>query len=89
MHGGSLYSLADTVAGTLADYLGCDVTTVEGSLNFLEAAADIEYVYCEARIVKSGRHLITVNVLITDGNEKTFDCGYFTFFRMTGSSSTR
>ncbi len=82
MHGGCLYSLADTIAGTLAESKGADVVTVEGSLNFLEAAADTEYVYCEAEMEKCGKSLVTVGVRITDDRGRLLDSGRFTFFRL-------
>lgn len=83
MHGGCLYSLADTVAGTLAEYAGCDVTTVEGGMNFLEAAADTEYVYCIAQMKRCGKHLVTVEATITNDEGRLLDCGLFTFFRFS------
>ena len=82
MHGGCLYSLADTVCGTLANSKGCEVATADGDLRFLEPAASTRYVYCEALLKKSGRHLITVAAEITDDNGKLLACGTYTFFRM-------
>ncbi len=82
MHGGCLYSLADTVAGSLANSMGGNVMTVEGKLSFLEAAWDTQYVYCLARLRRCGSHLINVDVDITDDNKKLLDCGNFTFFRI-------
>ena len=82
MHGGCLYSLADTVAGTLANSTGGNVMTVEGNLSFLEAAWNTQYVYCLARLRRCGSHLINVDVDITDDNGKLLDCGNFTFFRI-------
>ena len=81
MHGGSLYSLADTIAGTLANMSGKAVTTIEGNLHFLEPAWKTEYIYCEARLRRGGSHIVTVDVDITDNNEKLLDCGCYTFFR--------
>lgn len=86
-HGGALYSLADTIAGVLADYAGCDVSTVEGSMHFLESVKDTEHVYCLANVKRSGGHLITVDVSITDDNDKLLDCGTYTFFRLTKSDT--
>ena len=82
MHGGCLYSLADTVAGSLANSMGGNVMTVEGKLSFLEAAWDTQYVYCLARLRRCGSHLINVDVDITDDDKKLLDCGNFTFFRI-------
>jgi len=81
MHGGSLYSLADTIAGTLANMSGNAVTTIEGNLHFLEPAWKTEYIYCEAKLRRSGSHIITVDVDITDDNGKLLDCGCYTFFK--------
>ena len=81
MHGGSLYSLADTIAGTLANMSGNAVTTIEGSLHFLAPAIDTEYIYCDARLKRGGAHLITVEVDITDDMGKLLDCGCYTFYK--------
>ena len=83
MHGGCLYSLADTVAGTLAYFKGFDVTTVEGSMNFLEPAINTEYIYCTAKLKRRGKHLVTCDVDITNDAGKLLDCGIYTFFRMS------
>ncbi len=82
MHGGCLYSLADTVTGTLANHVGGDVNTVEGSLSFLEAARNTEYVYCDAKLKRCGAHIVNVDVDITDDAGKLLDCGNYNFFRM-------
>lgn len=81
MHGGCLYALADTVAGTLANMSGKVVTTVEGNLHYLEPGWKTEYIYCEATLIRSGKHLVTVNADIKDDKGKILDCGYFTFFK--------
>lgn len=81
MHGGCLYSLADTITGTLAARAGGDVVTVEGSLSFLEPAADTKYVYCDAVLIKCGRHMVTVEAKITDDAGKQLDRGTYLFFR--------
>ncbi len=82
MHGGCLYSLADTVCGTLANSKGCEVATSDGDLRFLEPAVDTRYIYCTALLKKGGRHLITVTAELTDDNGKLLACGTYTFFRM-------
>ena len=81
MHGGCLYALADTIGGTLANASGKMVTTVDGNLKFLEPAYKTEYIYCEATLIRSGKHLITINVDIKDDSDKLLDCGYFTFYK--------
>ncbi len=87
MHGGCLYSLADTVAGTLAYSEGCDVVTVEGGMHFLNATADTSWVYCDAVIRHAGRHIVVVDVSITDDNGKLLDTGSFTYFKTDGAKA--
>lgn len=80
LHGGSLYSMADIVAGTAACMCGYYVTTVSGTLNFLLPADDTKYVYCEAVQLRQGRHLAVYDVKITDDEQHLLDSGEFTFF---------
>ncbi len=80
MHGGSLYSLADIVAGTAACMSGHYVTTVSGNMNFLLPADRTEYVYCEAIKLRMGKHLAVFDVKLKDDDENILDSGEFTFF---------
>lgn len=80
MHGGSLYSLADIVAGTAACTYGHYVTTVNGSMNFLLPAKDTEYIQCEAKAVRQGKHLAVYDVVLSDDAGKELENGSFTFF---------
>lgn len=80
LHGGSLYSMADIVAGSAACMCGYFVTTVSGTLNFLLPADDTEYVYCEAVELRQGRHLAVYDVKITNERKQLLDSGEFIFF---------
>lgn len=66
LHGGSLYSLADIVAGAAACTYGNYVVTVSGNMNFLLPAAEIPYVYCQADVVRQGGRLAVYDVKISD-----------------------
>ena len=88
MHGGCLYSLADTVAGSLANMSGNMCTTVDGYLNYFEPAVNTQYVYCEAELARAGRSLINVKVRLTNDDGKLLDDGVFNYFRMRGDIST-
>lgn len=80
LHGGSLYSFADTVAGAAACMYGYFVTTVSGTMNFLLPALRTEYVYCEATQLRRGKHLTVFDVRIKDDNGQLLDSGEFTFY---------
>lgn len=81
LHGGVLYSFADILGGTVACMTGKFCTTVEGNMNYLEPAVSKEYVYCEAKRVRAGNHLIVVKVKIKNDSGKLLDDGSFTFFK--------
>jgi len=83
MHGGLLYSLADTVAGSLACLTGQMCTTVDGHLSYLSPAANTEYVYCRANILKNGRQMVHVRAEIYGEDGKIFDDGVFNYFKMS------
>ncbi len=79
-HGGSLYSMADIVAGLSACMSGHYVTTVSGNLNFLLPAKETEYVFCEAVLLRQGKHLIVFEVKLKDEGGRLLDSGEFTYF---------
>lgn len=80
VHGGCLYSLADIIAGNAACMNGRYVTTVSGSMNYLQPAMNTDYVYCEAKQLRSGKHLAVFEVRICDEKGALLDSGEFTFF---------
>lgn len=80
LHGGSLYSLADIIAGVVACMGGHFVTTVSGNMNFLLPADHTEFVYCEAIQLRQGKHLAVFDVKIKDDENRVLDSGEFTFF---------
>lgn len=82
IHGGVLYAFADTVAGTAACMCGRYVTTVSGTMNFLQPAEDTEYVYCEAIALRQGNRLSVFDVRIKNDADKLIDSGEFTFYMM-------
>ncbi|MGN0156812.1 MAG: PaaI family thioesterase [Lachnospiraceae bacterium] len=80
LHGGSLYSLADIIAGTAACTYGNYVVTVSGTMNFLLPAEGIDYVFCEANVVRQGVHLGVYDVKLTDEGGNVLENASFTFF---------
>lgn len=79
VHGGCLYTLADTVAGTaVAAACGRPCVTVNGTLEFLRPATGAK-VFCSASPKKLGRTLCVMQVELTGTNDKTVATGTFTF----------
>ena len=59
---------------------GYFVTTVSGNMNFLLPAQNTEYVYCEVKKLRLGRHLAVFDVKIKNDDNQVLDSGEFTFF---------
>lgn len=88
VHGGALYSLADTVAGSEAiacamaksgqsvEEISC--TTVTGTFHYLRAARGSKLI-CTATCRKIGRTLSVIDVSITDDRGEETCSGTFTF----------
>ena len=79
VHGGALFTLADTVAGTAAFTTGHTCVTLDSSMQFL-AAARGDKVFCVATPKKIGRTIVVYDVALTDGEERLVASGTFTFF---------
>jgi len=82
MHGGCLYALADTMAGLAGVTYGNYVVTVDGHLNYINAANNTEYVYCEARVRKAGKKVVLCQLDIFGDDGTCFCTGDFNFFRL-------
>ena len=86
VHGGCLYTLADTVAGSaVAASRGRPCVTVSGTLEFLRPATGPR-LHCTTRPKKLGGTICTMQVEVTDQHRKTVATGTF-IFMLTGSPS--
>lgn len=89
IHGGALYSLADTVTGHVAIANGCVLlgktprdlacTTVSGSLNFLRQARGSKLT-CVVTCRKMGKTLAVMDVSILDDQGTETSAGSFTYY---------
>lgn len=82
-HGGALYSVADTLSGIAASSHGYYVTTVNGTMNYLKAGKDTEYIICEAHTVKQGKTLTVMDYTISNDKGLLLNNGTFTFFNLS------
>lgn len=82
MHGGCLYTIADNMAGIAASTCGFYVTTVNGSIQYLRAGRNTEYVFCRAEVIKQGKTLTAVHVEITDDHNTLLNTAEFTYFNL-------
>lgn len=82
IHGGCLYAVADNMAGVAAGSYGYYVMTVNGSIQYLRAARNTEYIFCEAKVIKQGRMISSVHVEITDDQGTLLNTAEFTYFNL-------
>lgn len=84
VHGGCLFTIADTTAGTASIILGSDstVTTIDGNMQFLNPVLDCDAVFAEANVIKSGKRIVYTDVVIKAGEGRIFAKGSFTFARI-------
>ena len=74
VHGGCLYTLADTVAGTAACAHGASCVTVSGTLEFLRPATG-PTIRCVATPKKQGQTLSVMQVVLTNDADKEVATG--------------
>lgn len=79
IHGGAIYSLADTACGICAMTNAPDAVTLNGSLNFIHPGR-AGMMYAEARTLHSGRTTGVYEVRVYDENDETIAAGTFTMF---------
>lgn len=85
VHGGCIFSLADSVAGAAAFSLGKSCTTLSAHTVYLKAAmADRSHVlYGKAQPVRVGKKIAVYRVMITDDLENEIAEFTMEFFRMS------
>lgn len=81
-HGGALYAAADTLCGIAAASYGYYVTTVDGSIQYLKAGRNTDYVICEGKVIKPGKNISVVEFRITDEKGLLLNTGTFTFYNL-------
>ena len=78
VHGGALFSLADTVAGVAVCSGGVSAVTVSSSFDFLRAPKGT-VVRCEAESMKVGSKIAVFRCVITDEAGELVAVGQFSF----------
>lgn len=82
IHGGCLFSLADTISGTAVVGHGHRVTTVNGSINYLRAGKNTSKIIAEAKEVKYGRTFSVCEAQIFDDKGTLLAITTMTFFHL-------
>lgn len=82
VHGGMIFSLADSVAGTAACTHGNMVTTSNGSIYFLSPAFHPKRLIAEAQEIKAGRNLMTYDVKVKTESGKLISKAIMEYFNL-------
>ena len=80
VHGGLIFSMADTVGGTAATSRGRFVTTVSGNINYLRPAMGCKKLIGESGEVKIGKNMCVYDVMITNETGKEIARATMTYY---------
>lgn len=84
VHGGFLFTVADTTAGLAAIHAGSEgtVTTVDSHIQYLRPALNLDFIYAEAEVIKDGKRLAFIDVKVFTEEGVLLVKGSFTFARL-------
>lgn len=87
VYGGVLYHMADITAGVAFLTKGGFGPTVSGDMQFINSAAGISALICEANVMKYGQRLCFVQAELMDSERKIFARGSYVFCNMPKSET--
>lgn len=82
VHGGCIFSLADTVAGSAAASHGNFMTTLSGNINYLSPALKVDKITAEAREIKKGKNICVYEVEVRSETKELLAKGSFSYFNL-------
>lgn len=80
VHGGAIYTLADTTTGFAARTYGGRVVTLNGSMNYLTGSPKTTKIYCEGNVIRHGRKTVVVSAEVYDEFGTLMANGSFTLY---------
>lgn len=80
VHGGCLFTIADSVCGVAASSYGSQSVTVNASINYLSPALRIKELIGEAKAVKHGNRIRVFQATVKDESGNLLACGEFTYY---------
>lgn len=82
VHGGCIFTLADTVGGSAALTFGGAVTTLSAEIHYLNPAKSTEYLEAQASVIKNGKKTAVLETKITDAEGENIAMVTLTFFKL-------
>lgn len=83
VHGGFLFTAADTVGGIAATTKGRMVTTIDGSIHYLNAAHVGDLLTIQGKVIKAGKSFAVVDVTIQNQEQKLLAAATMTYHYMS------
>lgn len=85
LHGGLLYTIADTTGGVAAIQPndGEAVATISGSMDFMRPAQNAERLYVEGKVAKDGKRIVFSDVYVSSETGVLFNKASFTYARIS------
>ncbi len=80
LHGGLLFTLADTIGGSAARSYGKEVVTVNANMEYLAAGENVETIYAYAKVLNHGNRISRYQVELYDQTKKLLATGNFTYY---------
>lgn len=79
VHGGCIFTMADTTAGSAASSYGIQATTLDSSIHFLRPGMNTDCLYAEATEIKHGKRVSVYAVDVTDAEGNLLAHATFTY----------
>ncbi|MGL5435287.1 MAG: PaaI family thioesterase [Lachnospiraceae bacterium] len=82
VHGGCIFSLADSIAGAAAMSRGDRATTLSSDFHYLSPALTCEKLIASAKEIKNGKTITVIEVDVKDEKEILLAKGTFSYFSL-------
>ncbi|MCD8150196.1 MAG: PaaI family thioesterase [Clostridiales bacterium] len=80
IHGGVIFTIADTIGGAAATSRGRFVTTLSGNINYLRPAIGSKKLIAESAEIKVGKNVCVYDVMITDDTGREIARATMTYY---------
>lgn len=84
VHGGCIFTLADSVSGAAAVSHGNKATTLSSDFHYLNPALDCKKLIAKATEIKYGKTINVFEVKVTDEKDRLLAQGTFSYFILGG-----
>lgn len=84
VHGGALFTIADTVGGIAAITCIGNAVTISANINYLSPGINTEYITAKANVIHSGKTTAVVDVMLSADDGRDIAKATLTYYRVEG-----